>query len=243
MFAEVNQNVSSAYDDVVQFWNRAFEMSETEKDQFTQEFDPENGWKELAPSEKLRDILVENLSDCQNVLDYGCGEGWAGIALSKTGCENVTCVDVSENAVKFAAFLGHICGAGTGFQTECVSPYWIEKAKEDSFDGVFCSNVVDVLPSDIAEDIIKNIARIAEKGAKIIISMNYYQKAVSRPEKNLEVRNGNEIYINGILRMVSRTDEEWSEILGRYFDVERIEHFSWPGETEETRRIYILKNK
>ena len=235
--------MSSTYNDAVKFWNQAFEMSEEEKDQFIKELDPENGWKELAPSEKLMDVIIEHLSSCQKVLDYGCGEGWAGIALSKSGCRDVTCVDVAENAVRLAAFLGDICDADSGFKAECVSTDWISKEKEASFDGVFCSNVIDVLPEDVAENIIKNIARVAAKDARIIISMNYYRKAVSDPDKGLEVKNGNEIYLNGILRMVSRTDEEWSEILGNYFDIERIDYFAWRGETEEARRIFILRNK
>ena len=233
--------MSSTYNDALKFWNQAFEMNDEEKEQFLKEIDPGNGWKELAPSEKLRDVVIDHLSGCQKVLDYGCGEGWAGITLSKSGCNNVTGVDVVENATKLAEFLGTAYGAGDGFKTECVSTDWIAKEKETSYDGIFCSNVIDVVPADIAEDIIKNIARIATKDAKIIISMNYYQKAVSNPDKNLEVKNGNEIYLNGVLRMVSRTDEEWSGILGNYFDVEKIEHFAWPGEKEETRRIFILR--
>ena len=140
--------MSNPYNDVLAFWNQAFEMSKEERDRFLEEFDPENGWKELAPSGKLRDIIIEQLSECQNVLDYGCGEGWAGIALSKSGCKHVTCVDVAENAVRLAAFLGSVCDAGSGFQTECVSPDWIAKEKEAAYDGVFCSNVIDVLPPD-----------------------------------------------------------------------------------------------
>ena len=235
--------MNSTYNDVVKFWNQAFEISEEEKEQFLKELDPENGWKELAPSDKLRDVVIAHLAGCRKVLDYGCGEGWAGIALSKAGCKDVTCVDVSENAARLAAFLGAACGAGSGFRAECVSTDWIANEKEASYDGIFCSNVIDVLPVEVAEDIIKNLARIAAKDAGIIISMNYYRKTVSDPDRNLEVKNGNEVYVNGVLRMVSRTDEEWSEILGKYFEIERIDYFAWPGEAEETRRIFILRKK
>ena len=235
--------MSSIYNDILEFWNQAFKISDEEKDQFIKELDPENGWKELAPSEKLRDIIAEHLSGCQKVLDYGCGEGWAGIWLSKSGCKDIRSVDVSENAIKVADFLGSACAAGEGFKAECVSTDWITKEQEDSYDGIFCSNVIDILPSDVAEDIIENISRITTKGAKIIISMNYYQDAASDPDKNIEVKNGNEIYVNGVLRMVSRTDEEWSGILGEYFDIDKIEHFAWQGEAEERRRVYIMRNR
>ncbi len=235
--------MSGTYNKALKFWNQTFEMSDEEKDQFLKDIDQENGWKELASSEKLRNVIIEHLSGCQKVLDYGCGEGWAGITLSKAGCKDVSCVDVVENAITLAKFLSTAYGVDDGFKAKCVSTDWITKETEASYDGIFCSNVIDVLPADVAEDIIKNFARIATKGAKIIISMNYYKKVVSDPEKNIEVKNGNEIYLNGVLRLVSRTDEEWSDILNKYFDIEKIEYFAWPGETEETRRIFILKNK
>ncbi len=235
--------MSNVYNDALKFWNDALEMSDEDKEQYLQEIDPENGWKELASSEKLRDIIIEHLSGCSKVLDYGCGEGWAGITLNKAGCKDVTCVDVVENAIKLTDFLSSAYGVTSGFKAECVSTEWISTETEDSYDGIFCSNVVDVLPADVAEDILKNLARIATKDAKVIISMNYYQKLESNPEKNIEIKNDNELYLNGVLRMVLRTDDEWTEILSKYFNVDKIEYFAWPGETEETRRIFILTNR
>jgi 2-polyprenyl-3-methyl-5-hydroxy-6-metoxy-1,4-benzoquinol methylase len=218
--------MGNTYSDALKFWDAAFEMNDEEKEQIIKEIDAQNSWKELASSEKLRDVMLEHLSGCKKVLDYGCGEGWAGITLSKAGCKDVTCVDVVENAIKLANFLSTAYGVTGTFKAECVSTDWISKEGENSYDGIFCSNVIDVLPADVAEGIIKNIARIAAKDAKIIISMNYYMEPVGQPDKNLEVKNGNEIYLNGILRVVTRTDEEWTTILGDYFEVEKIEYFA-----------------
>lgn len=235
--------MTETYNNTLKFWNQVFEMSEEEKEQFKKELNPENDWKELAPSEKLREIVTEHLNDCEKVLDYGCGEGWAGIALNKSGCKDVTCVDVVENAILLAKFLASAFCINAGFKAECVSTEWLGEEKENTYDGVFCSNVIDVLPEEIANGIIENLSRVAQKGAKVIISMNYYQEAVSNAAKNTEVMNGNEVYVNGVLRLVSRTDKEWAEILGRFFDVEKIDHFAWPGETTEKRRIFILRNR
>ena len=49
------------------------------------------------------------------------------------------------------------------------------------------------------------------------------------------------IYIDGILRLVSRTDEQWTELLGRCFRIERLDHFAWPGEETERRRLFYLR--
>ena len=48
------------------------------KEQYRKELDPED-YKSLASSEKLADVLVEELAGKKRVLDYGCGEGWAGM--------------------------------------------------------------------------------------------------------------------------------------------------------------------
>ncbi len=59
----------------------------------------------------------------------------------------------------------------------------------------------------------------------------------------LYVKNENELYINGVLRMVSRTDDEWKNIFERYFNVDYIEHYAWPGEKQEKRRVFCLSRK
>ena len=233
--------MENAYTESLNFWDQAFGSDEYK--QYINELDPDDGWKDLASSEKLMDVLVEQLVNKKNVLDYGCGEGWAGITLNKSGCKNVTCVDVVENAIKLANSLKEKIGIETGFQAACVSDEWLDGVQSNTFDGIFCSNVLDVLPENIANKIIKNFSKIATADAKIVISMNYYVEPVSNPEKNIEIKNGNELYVNGILRMVTRTDEEWTNIFSKCFEVDKIEYFAWPGEDVEKRRIFIMRRK
>lgn len=167
----------------------------------------------------------------------------AGIILKKSGCEEVTCVDVVENAVMLAEFFRDVFKISEGFNAQCVSIDWIEKSQEEAFDGLFCCNVIDVVPEESAENIIKNMARITTDDAIIVIGMNPYIEPVSYSEKNLEVRNKNELYVNGILRMVSRTDDEWKKIFEEYFHVDSIDYYAWPGEKEEKRRVFCLSKK
>ena len=96
--------MGNSYLEALKFWNQAFDLDEEAKEQYRKELNPEN-YKELASSEKLANVLVEELAGKKRVLDYGCGEGWAGILLNKSGCKDVTSVDVVENAIKLAEFL------------------------------------------------------------------------------------------------------------------------------------------
>ena len=156
------------------------------------------------------------------------------------GCE---CVDVVENAIQLAGFFRDVFKISDGFNAQCVSVDWIEKSQEAAFDGIFCCNVIDVVPEEAALNIIKNMARITTDDAAVVIGMNYYIEPVSCPEKNLEVRNKNELYVDGVLRMVSKTDDEWKKIFEEYFNVDSIEYFAWPGEKEEKRRVFCLSRK
>lgn len=231
------------YNKALNFWNQAFELNDEERNELLKEINTENGWKEIASSEKLRDVIEENLAGCSKVLDYGCGEGWAGIILSKSGCRDVTCVDVVENAIEMVKIMSAAYKVGEGFKAECVSTEWLGTVEEEAFDGIFCGNVIDVLPADVSKEIVKNLSRIASKDGKVIIAMNYYKKLESDPEKNREVKNGNEVYLDDVLRLVLRTDEEWAELFSEFFTIEKIDHFAWTGENEETRRLFILKKK
>ena len=242
-FIVENMTMDKKYNDSLKFWNSAFDMDDKAKEEYAEKINPETDWRNLASSDKLADIIINNLSDKKRVLDYGCGEGWAGIILKKSGCEEVTCVDVAENAVKLASFFRDIFKISEGFTAQCVSTDWIEKSPEAVFDGLFCCNVIDVVPEEAAENIIKNMARITTDDAVILIGMNYYIEPVSCPEKNVEVRNKNELYVNGVLRMVSRTDDEWKKIFERYFNIDSVEYYAWPGEKQEKRRVFCLSRK
>ena len=49
--------------------------------------------------------------------------------------------------------------------------------------------------------------------------------------------------MDGVLRLVSRTDDEWAALFDPYFTVEELDHFAWPGEAAETRRLFRLRRR
>ena len=50
-------------------------------------------------------------------------------------------------------------------------------------------------------------------------------------------------YLRGYGLMVSRTDDEWKKIFERYFNIDFVEYYAWPGEKEEKRRVFCLSRK
>lgn len=230
------------YEELRSFWDRAFSMTDDERQKEREETDPETGWKEMAPSAKLLRAACE-LGGRKKVLDYGCGGGWAGIAAAKSGCGDVTCADTANSCAELARFHAELYRVDDRIRTLHITPLWLSEQPDAVYDGFICSNVLDVIPSEAAEDILRQAARVTKEGASVVIGLNYCKEPVEDPEKHITVKYGNHIYINGILRLVSLTDEEWTKLLGKYFTVESLEHFAWPNETDERRRLFRLTKK
>ena len=53
--------MNTTYDEALEFWNQAFEMTEEDLEEYKKELNPENGWKDLASSEKLANVLINEL--------------------------------------------------------------------------------------------------------------------------------------------------------------------------------------
>lgn len=238
----MNESLKKDYDALMDFWNKAFVMTEEERQEEIKTIDPENDWKAMAPSEKLLKA-ASSLGVKNRVLDYGCGSGWAGIAAAKSGCRNVLCVDVAPSGAEMARFYSRLFRTQENVECHAVTTDWISGEPDEYYDGFICSNVLDVIPAEEAENIVCNASRIVTDDAEVIIGLNYYMVPKDNPERNTTVKYGNHVYIDGILRMVSLTDSQWTDIFEKYFKVVDLDHFSWPGEKSETRRLFRLKKK
>ena len=229
------------YKNLLEHWNRVFCLTEEERAQ-AEEPCGEEELKGIAPSEKLFDAAA-SLGACENVLDYGSGSAWAGIIAAKSGCPHVTCADPAPNAAEMAALNAKQFGVGEQVHPVCITDSWIGEVPDETYDGIFCSNVLDVIPPEMAEEILRNMARIIKAGGRVVIGMNDHIEPQRAAEKGLSFERGNLLYIDGVLRMVNRTDEEWTQLLGKHFVLERLDHFAWPGEKKERRRLFFLAGR
>jgi SAM-dependent methyltransferase len=225
---------------VIAFWDKAFALSE--EDQAHECESSEEDWKELAPSEKLFQAAC-SLGQRKKVLDYGCGSAWATIIAAKSGCPDVTAVDAAPAAVKAARLYAARYGVAERIHFECAASGWLQGIPSESYDGLFCSNVLDVVPPETAEEIIRESARIIQKNGIVIIGMNYYLSPEAAAQRGMKLEDGNRLYVDGVLRLVSRTDEEWTKAFTPWYTIERLEHFAWPGEAKESRRLFWLRRR
>ncbi len=225
---------------LLEFWSKAFLMSEEEKAEASET--GADSWKEMAPSEKLLRAAV-SLGSCSRVLDYGCGNGWAAVTAAKSGCPDVTAADTAEGAAEAARFTAALFGVKNQVHVMHITADWLKTVPAETFDGLICSNVLDVVPPDTAETILREAARVVTPDAKVVIGMNYYLSPEEAAVKGLTLTDGCRLYLDGVLRLVSRTDAEWAEIFSPYFTVESLEYFAWPGEEKKRRRLFRLRRR
>ena len=173
----------------------------------------DNSVMDLVPAQKLFDAVKE-LGSCKKVLDYGSGSGWASFVAASSGCKS-----------------------------EVIDENWIKSAPSMTYDGLICSNVLDVVPLETAEMIIKEMARITTSNAKIVIGLNFYMSEEMASKRKIELVDGMYLFVNNVLRLSSLSDDEWKNIFAPYFDVVKLDYFAWEGEPKESRRLFILKKK
>lgn len=229
------------YSKLVEFWNSSFEMSVDEKNQVLNQINPDEDYYDLAPSKKLYDIL-KLFNGKEKILDYGCGSGWASIIIAKNGVKDITAVDVSKNSVEMLECYAKAFKVDAFIRGISIDSEWLRSLPKGAFDGFFSSNVIDVIPLDMAEEIIMESARITTDDAVAIFSLNYYIDPAKMADKGFTV-NGPYVYIDNVLRLTALKDEEWSDIFKKYYQIESLSYFAWPKEEKETRRLFVLKKK
>lgn len=234
------ENIERDNQALIAFWDKVLSLSEADQPEL-RNVEPDS-WKDLAPSKKLLEAAC-TLGKKRKVLDYGCGSAWAGIIAAKSGCPDVTVADAASGAIQTAKYYASAYDVERQLHAVCSDSGWLKNIPANTYDGFFCSNVLDVIPTETAIDIIRESARITSSNASVIIGLNFYLSPDAAAERGMKLNDGSRLYVDGILRLVSCTDEEWTELFSPWYDVERLEYFAWPGEELEIRRLFYLKNR
>ena len=232
------KDIKKVNSELVEFWNNAIALPEDYKKEVKASND--NSVMDLVPAQKLFDAVKE-LGTCKKVLDYGCGSGWGALVAASSGCKDVLAVDLGENIIDAVKFYAEVLGLKVN--TKVIDENWLKTVPDNTFDGVACSNVLDVIPLETSREIVKELARVTTKDAKIVIGLNFYMSQEMASKRNIELVDGKYLFVNDILRLSSLSDDEWKNEFVPYFNIEKLDYFAWEGEPKESRRLFVLRKK
>ena len=156
--------MNDSYKTLVEFWNKGFVLTDEDRKEIESSTRTEEDLKGFAPSPKLFDIAC-SFKGKDNVLDYGCGSGWASLIMAKFGANKVTSVDVAPNSIEMLNCYKKAFGVDSIIDAFAIDENWLA-SQENKYDGLFCSNVIDVVPLEMSKEIVKNAAKAVKKGAK-----------------------------------------------------------------------------
>lgn len=222
--------MSNINEDLLSFWDASFNNLLT---------DTINGkWVE---DENFNNCVKKYIKDDSNVLDYGCGSGWAIMEIAYTvKLKGGLGIDPSKNAIDY--LLRTKKASNLDFLDFKVGDQNLLNDYHKYFDNAVSFNVIDVLPDDIIKSILKNISLSLKKDGYFIVGINpSFPKDFL--DKNGFIEENGYLFKNGILRLNIKTDEQWKELFSQYFKV--VDFFLvslTEGEKKVPRRVFVLKN-
>lgn len=216
---------------LINFWDNHFEKLEAEA----------INKEDLTISNPLDEALKLLGDTCENVLDFGCGSGY-GLFLSALSGQKLTYglgIDTSKNAIRFCqetsekSNLKHLDFIAS-------DDAYLDKLEPGSFDGIICSNVLDVVPYQTSEGIIRRLDRLLKPGGFFLLKINFYLTEEMIKRINMEALDHRSYAINGILRGVNLTTEEWIDRFKAY-DVLKIDAYQRLQKGPKDRLVLLKK--
>lgn len=121
------------------------------------------GYRSTSPGENLVPMFLEQADwkPSDTLIDLGCGPGRAGLALSKAGLD-VSLLDITETSRDSDPAIRKL-----PFVEACL---WSHRVWPD-FDWAYCCDVLEHIPPERVDGVLRNIAAMIRKGAFLQIAL------------------------------------------------------------------------
>jgi ubiquinone/menaquinone biosynthesis C-methylase UbiE len=186
--------------DLIQFWDHQFGQAKASKIE-----------KKDIPLDNDLVKLIKFVGDrSENILDYGTGSGYALIAAKLHGgkMKRGLGIDPSVNSIKLAKDIVSMSKI-EGLDFIVGKEELLHEIEDHAYDGIICSNVLDVIPYETSNQIIKEFSRIIKPNGYFLLKINFYLTEELIKKIKMDKIGDKAYAINGILRGVNLTNEEW----------------------------------
>ena len=110
------------------------------------------------------------------------------------------------------------------------------------FDGIILSNVLDVMPKNIAAETFSKLTRLLPKGGLMFVKLNpYYEEGYLESFGFKPIAN-NLFEEDGVLRYREVDTASWKQAFEKYYEIIRYLEFPYPWQ-EGMNRLFLLQKK
>ena len=154
------------------------------------------------------------------------------------------CLDIFASKCKKVLDFG--CGTGDiifqclEFKVGNISA--LDSYEDGSFDGIILSNVLDVMPKNIAAETFSKLTRLLPKGGLMFVKLNpYYEEGYLESFGFKPIAN-NLFEEDGVLRYREVDTASWKQAFEKYYEIIRYLEFPYPWQ-EGMNRLFLLQKK
>lgn len=215
-----------------------------------------NLWNETYSHCKIVDLKGKNLSvepmfdicldifasKCKNILDFGCGTGDVIFQCYEFGNMNYGLgVDLSQTGIEYARKMTLVNNYhGLNFDVGDIS--YFDSYEEGSFDGIILSNVLDVMPKDVAVTTFICLTELLPPKGLMFVKLNpYYDKEDMKKWGMTQIKD-NLFEEDGVLRYRELDTVTWKHSFEKSFNIIRYLEFPYPWQ-EGMNRLFLLEKK
>lgn len=215
----------------IKFWDDCFKEYPTYKIQ-----------KSDITIDTALDECLKFLGDhCEDIIDIGCGEGLCLMEIALIGEKVKTClgIDSSLNAINKGNEITNLSNI-QNIKFEQGDENYLKDIPSQSYDGIVCSNFLDVIPTIISDVVIKEMLRIIKPSGYILLKFNFVLTPELIEKLHMIEIEKNTYAMNGVIRAMNRTTDEWVSLFPN-FDVIRMDEFERAPNLPKDRVILLQK--
>ena len=188
------------------------------------------------------DECLKFLGDhCENIIDVGCGEGICLMEVALIGEKVKSClgVDASLSAIEKGNDIVKLSEI-KNIKFEQGDENYLKSIPSASYDGMVCSNFLDVIPASLSDVVIKEMPRIIKPKGYILLKFNFLLTPDLIKKLHMVEIEKNTYAMNGVIRAMNRTTDEWVSLFPN-FDVVRMDEFERAPNLPKDRVILLQK--
>jgi len=217
---------------LIEFWDQMFKDREPmaiEKSDFDE-------------NDKLVGYLKDLGNQSETIMDIGTGSGYAlfAIAMLSEKPKKLYGIDTSSSSILLAQETALKSGL-KDIQFEQKNAEDLKEISPLSYDLIICSNTLDVIPYETSKAIIQEIKRILKKGGILLLKINFYLNQELIERLKMEEIDNNTYTMNGIIRGMNLTNEDWIKRLAGFSLIKTDEYERLKNGPKD--RIIILKKE